>query len=768
MFVEIEALGGWGEANASDPATAVDHLTVARAVGREIAERGDPFIADAVGTIDTASGATRDVLARAHADFGRGRLAMKDSPTAAEHLLRNAAGLFAETPSAMTFLALYCVAIALYDSNHPAEARVALAGILQDLPERYRTLRAQSLWQLALADGAAAQWGLAISALNESAVLFDAVGEQYNAAVVRQILSEVYDAIGDGERAWSIRPGVLRELGKTTSDRTQNTVAAISYAAAQAKQWRVAVSMLNVELEIASRIQQGPARADAFIRRAIARHHLQQQDAAIADLQSARAVTASMNDTAYRSKSEADILAAEALISSSPAQSVAKLTSAIEFNARDGRKMYLPALYLQRGRAQAAAGDPESARRDYENGIARLERDRETLPDVPARFGVFDAAEELFVAAIDDALARGDVDSAFDYAERARARTLLDTLTASGTPTRRFDRTAIAPNVAIVEFVSLANDTIAFVATHEGVDVARLGVEPVQVSRQGRQFRERLSQNDAAGAAPLGRSLYSRLISPLALRGKTDLVFITNRETAAIPFAALRSEDGRYLFESYIIRSAPSAATYLSLRPVPALASPHALVIAASSPRDGAVLAAADREARGVAALYPGAALLTGDEGTVAAFKQQAGSANLIHFAGHGLSTADSDASTTLLMSSSPDGIDALTLRDIETLHVRNTSLVVLAACNSARGEEKWSEGTLSVARAFMAAGVPTVIATLWKIDDDQAAEFFPIVHTHMAEGMPPAVALREAQRDWLRVHAETSMIWAAVQSIGR
>jgi len=75
----------------------------------------------------------------------------------------------------------------------------------------------------------------------------------------------------------------------------------------------------------------------------------------------------------------------------------------------------------------------------------------------------------------------------------------------------------------------------------------------------------------------------------------------------------------------------------------------------------------------------------------------------------------------------------------------------VLAACATAAGEVRATEGPISVARAFLAAGVPTVIATLHPIDDEQAAEFFPRLHEHIARGLPPAAALRATQNEWIR-----------------
>ncbi|HEX8620286.1 MAG TPA: CHAT domain-containing protein, partial [Thermoanaerobaculia bacterium] len=765
-YVEVDVFGAWGTAYGNDAAAARDELKIARAIARELAGRGDPFIADCTSAIDAASDNQRAVLAQAHKEFARGRTMMRGAPTKAEAILRNAAALFARTESPMSLFTRYCVATSVQDQNQRSQAERALEASLRELPARYRTLRAQILWQLALAYGARSQWGDAIAACEEGAAIFDAVGEPFNAAFLRVIQTEILEQIGGETAAEKLRESVLPVFGRMTTARTASAIAAISYPAAQRKQWRTAVSMLNLELDILSRIKDPTQQVDASLRRAVAHYSLQRHTAAYADLKSAKAATASLEDPAQRQRAEADVLVAEVLLGEPSAPSAARLTAAIEFHETSGMEMYLPALYLQRGRALAATGNADAAQRDFERGIERLERDRATLPDIAARLWMFDTAEELFIAAVENALDRGDTARAFDYAERGRARTLLDALGTAGVRPPPVDFAAVPANTALVELVSLSHDIAAFVLTQDGLSDVRIDHKPTVIAAAAKRFRERLVENDAFAASSLGRSLHARLIAPLLplVGGRTDLVFIPNVETAAIPFAALQSNDGRPLLENYAVRIAPSTATFLQLRPAESRLPRNALVIAASSPDNMTQLPDTDVEARRVAAQYPGAAtLLMREDAEARALLRQIKDADIVHFGGHGQSTADNDASTALVMSSG----SAITRQAIESLRLPRTQLVVLAACNSARGEENWSEGTLSTARAFLTAGVPTVIATLWPISDEEAAEFFPAVHAKVARGLSPSQALRATQLEWLQSNRATPSMWAAIQVIG-
>ncbi|HWS72487.1 MAG TPA: CHAT domain-containing protein, partial [Thermoanaerobaculia bacterium] len=97
----------------------------------------------------------------------------------------------------------------------------------------------------------------------------------------------------------------------------------------------------------------------------------------------------------------------------------------------------------------------------------------------------------------------------------------------------------------------------------------------------------------------------------------------------------------------------------------------------------------------------------------------------------------------------------------------RASCVVVLAGCGTSRGERRAAEGVISVAHGFLSAGAPSVIATLWPIDDDKASRFFPRLHRRLAEGLAPAEALRAAQLESIRNGDIPSSLWAAVQDIG-
>lgn len=109
-----------------------------------------------------------------------------------------------------------------------------------------------------------------------------------------------------------------------------------------------------------------------------------------------------------------------------------------------------------------------------------------------------------------------------------------------------------------------------------------------------------------------------------------------------------------------------------------------------------------------------------------------------------------------------------LRMHEVSRLNL-GADLVVLSACQTALGPEIRGEGIVSLARAFMHAGVPRVVASLWKVDDAATAALMARFYTALLiEGRAPAEALAQAQRDLAREPRWRSpYFWAAFSLYG-
>jgi CHAT domain-containing protein len=129
-------------------------------------------------------------------------------------------------------------------------------------------------------------------------------------------------------------------------------------------------------------------------------------------------------------------------------------------------------------------------------------------------------------------------------------------------------------------------------------------------------------------------------------------------------------------------------------------------------------------------------------QGALASFR-------IIHFATHGFVDLHHPELSGLVLSLRNEKGQRqngyLRLGDIHQLKL-SADLVVLSACDSARGKNLNSEGTIGLPRAFLFAGSRSVLASLWKVDDDAAVAFMKNFYERIKKGEIPSAALRGAQ----------------------
>lgn len=153
-------------------------------------------------------------------------------------------------------------------------------------------------------------------------------------------------------------------------------------------------------------------------------------------------------------------------------------------------------------------------------------------------------------------------------------------------------------------------------------------------------------------------------------------------------------------------------------------------------------------ELNAISKIYPGT-FLSDSAATESQFARLASSYRLIHLAMHGYANAEKPMLSRLLFS--PDQEEG-NLFAYELTNLRlNADLVVLSACESGIGKYMQGEGIMSLARSFMYAGAPSVVMTLWKIEDNTTATLMASFYENLSNEMPKAEAIRAAKLRYLR-----------------
>jgi CHAT domain-containing protein len=134
------------------------------------------------------------------------------------------------------------------------------------------------------------------------------------------------------------------------------------------------------------------------------------------------------------------------------------------------------------------------------------------------------------------------------------------------------------------------------------------------------------------------------------------------------------------------------------------------------------------------------------------AFKVNAPRFRILHLAMHAYSDEQHPALSCLVLGDKtvgePDD-NRLYFHELAGLHLR-ADLAVLSACKTGVGKYAQGEGVMSLARAFVLAGVPSTVMSLWKLPDDSTPEIMAGFYRYLKQGDRNAAALRHAKIDYL------------------
>jgi len=343
---------------------------------------------------------------------------------------------------------------------------------------------------------------------------------------------------------------------------------------------------------------------------------------------------------------------------------------------------------------------------------------------------------------------------------------------------------------ALAEFMVMEAKTYLFVLTRKtptSQTAAELKVYPLEIKQKelaglAARFRQQLATRDPDFRESAGH-LYHRLLEPAweQLQGKTKLIIVPDGALWELPFQALRTAADRYLLEECAISYAPSLAVLREMvrarRPANS-GSAAPTLLAMGNPalgqqtiervklarRDEKLdpLPEAEKEVKTLEQVYgeTRSKVYVGAEAREDRVKAEAGQFSILHLATHGILDDTSPMYSHVVLSqagasASDDGL--LEAWEMMGLDLK-ADLVVLSACETARGRVGAGEGVIGLTWALFVAGAPTTVVSQWKVDSASTTELMLEFHRHLkARGAQPkapitkAGALREAALRVLR-----------------
>lgn len=228
----------------------------------------------------------------------------------------------------------------------------------------------------------------------------------------------------------------------------------------------------------------------------------------------------------------------------------------------------------------------------------------------------------------------------------------------------------------------------------------------------------------------LGRRLESKLLGEAVrlLRGG-PVVMVPPGKLHAVPWGLLPSLRQR------AATVAPSAAAWLRARRATPPSEPKIVLV--GGPR----LSTGDAEVLRLAAQYPDAIVLTGDDAVTERVMAAMDGASLVHVAAHGTFRADSPLFSAIELADGP-----LTVYDLERLR-RAPRQIVLSSCSLALGVPVGADELLGLVSALISLGSAGVIASVVPVDDPATIPLMLALHRHLRSGSGLAEALRLARQ---------------------
>lgn len=361
---------------------------------------------------------------------------------------------------------------------------------------------------------------------------------------------------------------------------------------------------------------------------------------------------------------------------------------------------------------------------------------------------------------------------------------------------------------AILQYVVTESESYLFVIARDAgklaVTVHKLGLSSDKLATATESFRQQVASRDMLFDAS-ARQLYDLLIKPAAkqLQGTKTLIIVPDGSLWDLPFQALSGDKG-YLLDDFVVSYAPSLSVLREMKrkwssmyapatpqrrrsadtlsPKPAydlfaLGNPDLNVLEVAKlsllrAEDLGPLTSAEKEVNTIGQFYGRnrSKVLVRGQATEDEAKADAEKYRLLHVAAHAVLDDRNPMYSRIMLSRGEKREDGmLEAWELMKLDLK-AEMVVLSACQTARGRVGAGEGMIGMSWALFVAGSPTVVVSQWKVDSDRTSELMIEFHRNLVRrggAMSKAEALRLAALKLRHGRYNHPFYWAGFVLIG-
>jgi CHAT domain-containing protein len=292
----------------------------------------------------------------------------------------------------------------------------------------------------------------------------------------------------------------------------------------------------------------------------------------------------------------------------------------------------------------------------------------------------------------------------------------------------------------ILDYFVTPRNAYVFVIRH-GVSthVVSLGATQSALSAKAVEFHRQLAAHDLNYAAS-AQELYRLLLAPVAhhLAGRKSAVILPDGPLWDVAFHALQPSARHFLIEQTAVSYAPSLAVLRETmrlardrRATPAVRE----LLALGNPAGQEPLPEAERQVREIEKLYgpEQSRILTGEAASQSRLKAEAGNYRVLHLASHAVLDGANPMYSYALLARSGSDAGMLEARELMQFNLK-AELLVLSACETARGRALGGEGINGMLWAAFVAGAPTTLASLWRVESASTSDLMIAFHRNWLE----------------------------------
>lgn len=262
----------------------------------------------------------------------------------------------------------------------------------------------------------------------------------------------------------------------------------------------------------------------------------------------------------------------------------------------------------------------------------------------------------------------------------------------------------------------------------------------------------------------VNHDLYQQIFQSLQISENINkLIIIPDKELSYLPFEMListpKTQQLDYLIHDYTFSYAYSA-TILGKQQNHLKTNTELLAMApVFSGKAGKELSGSQANTTFISDLYKGKSLFH-EQASKRNFITQAPNHNILHLSTH----AQAGITEPFIEFHQ----DTLYLKDLYAIRL-DAELAVLSACETGLGKQEKGEGVMSLSRGFTYAGVPSLVTSLWAVNENSTSQIMQDFYKNLKQGASKDEALRQAKRTYIKAHPDQApYYWAGFIQIGQ